>query len=238
MRILVFLLVLANLLFYAFSQGYFGRAENPDARRMAQQVAPERMKIVAQGEQQAPVPVPAVVPVPALETEKPAPVAPPVVAPEPVAPLSCSRWDMLPPVDADRLVTLIGQKFPAFKLNRRLDPGEGHDWWVFIPPQPNKAEADKKAAQLKALGVTDYFIIQEAGPYRYAISLGVFSSGNGAQERLTEVVQLGVRSAKSGLRPGKDGHASLDARGPAVDQPGLRRLVAGVVPGVKVQNCQ
>ena len=236
MRILVFLLVLANLLFYAFSEGYFGRAENPDARRMAQQVAPERMKIGARGESPAAPPAPAVVPAPPPEPEAPAPVAP-LVTPEPVAAVSCSRWDLLPPADADRLATVIGQKFPAFKLNRRLDPGEGHDWWVFIPPQPDKAEADKKAAQLKALGVTDYFVVQEAGPNRYAISLGVFSSGNGAQERLAEVVQLGVRSAKSGLRPGKDGRASLDARGPAVDQPAVRRVAAGVVPGVKVQNC-
>lgn len=237
MRILVFLLVLANLLFYAFSEGYFGRAENPDARRMKQQVAPERMKIVARGESPAAAPAPAVVPAPAPEPEAPVPVAP-VVTPEPVATISCSRWELLPPADADRLATLIGQKFPAFKLNRRLDPGEGHDWWVFIPPLPDKAEADKKAAQLKALGVTDYFVVQEAGPNRYAISLGIFSSGNGAQERLAEVNQLGVRSAKSGLRPGKDGRASLDARGPAVDQPAVQRVAAGVVPGVKVQNCQ
>lgn len=236
MRVLVFLLVLANLLFYAFSEGYLGRAENPDARRMKQQVAPERMKIVARGESPAAAPPPAVVPAPPPEPEAPAPVAP-VVAPEPVAAVSCSRWESLSPADADRLAALIGQKFPAFKLNRRLDPGEGHDWWVFIPPLPNKLEVDKKAAQLKGLGITDYFIVQEAGPNRYAISLGIFSSGNGAQERLTEVNKLGVRSAKSGLRPGKDGHASLDARGPAVDQPALRRVAAGAVPDVKVQNC-
>jgi hypothetical protein len=239
-RVLVFLLVLANLLFYAFSEGYLGRAENPDTRRMTQQVAPERMKIVARGDQPAtaPAPEPAVAPVPQPEPEAPPPppVAP-VVAAEPVAALSCSRWDLLRPADADRLAAMVGQKFPAFKLNRRLDPGEGHDWWVYIPPLPDKAEADKKAAQLKALGVTDYFIVQEVGPNRHAISLGVFSSGNGAQERLAEVAALGVRSAKSSLRPGKDGHASLDARGPAVDQPALRRLAAGLVPGSKVQNC-
>mgnify|MGYP000864425787 CR=1 FL=1 len=246
MRVLVFLLVLANLLFYAFSEGYFGRAENPDARRMTQQVAPERMKIVARGEQPAPAPAPAVAPAPPPEPEAPAPapVAPapapvaPVVAPEPVVALACSRWESLQPTDADRLATLIGQKFPAFKLSRRLDPGEGNGWWVFIPPQADKATADKKASQLRGFGVTDYFIVQEAGPNRYAISLGIFSSEKGAQERLADVKELGVRSAKLSLRPGKDSHASLDARGPAVDQPALRKLVAGAIPGSKAQNCQ
>ena len=237
MRVLVFLLVLANLLFFAFSEGYFGRAENPDARRMTQQVAPERMKIVARGEQPAPAATPAVVPAPPTEPETPTPVAP-VVVPEPAVALGCSRWESLLPADADRLTTLIGQKFPAFKLNRRLDPGEGNGWWVFIPPQIDKAEADKKAGQLRGMGVTDYFIVQESGANRYAISLGIFSSEKGAQERLAEVKALGVRSAKLSLRPGKDSHVSLDARGPAVDQPALRKLVAGVVPGSKAQYCQ
>lgn len=237
MRILVFLLVLANLLFYAFSEGYFGRPENPDTRRMTQQVAPERMKIVARGELPAPVVAPAVVAAPPPVPEEPVPApAASVAAPEPTVVASCSRWESLTPAEADRLAAVIGQKFPAFKLNRRLYPGEGNDWWVYIPSQADKAEADKKAAQLKGLGITDYFIVQE-GPNRYAISLGIFSSGNGAQDRLAEVKALGVRSAKLSLRPDKDSHASLDARGPAVDQPALRKVASGVVPGSKVQNC-
>ena len=238
MRVLVFLLVLANLLFYAFSEGYFGRAENPDARRMKQQVAPERMKIVARGDLPAQESTPAVIPAapPQPESEVPASVAS-VSTAEPEAVTSCSRWEALSPADADRLVALIGQKFPAFKLTRRLDPGEGNGWWVYLPPQPDKAEADKKAGQLRGFGVTDYFIVQEAGANRYAISLGIFSSEKGAQERLAEVKALGVRSAKLSLRPGKDSHANLDARGPAVDHPALRRLVAGAVPGIKPQTC-
>ena len=50
MKVLVFLLVLANLLFYAFSAGYLGRPDNPDAGRVGQQILPERMRIVSRGE--------------------------------------------------------------------------------------------------------------------------------------------------------------------------------------------
>ena len=236
MRALVFLLVLANLLFYAFSEGYFGRAENPDARRMKQQVAPERMKIVARGELPALASASVLLPASSPESDTPTSVAV-IATPEPEVLISCSRWESLSPADADRLVAMVGQKFPAFKLTRRLDAGEGNGWWVYFPPQPDKAEADKKAGQLRGLGVTDYFIVQEAGANRYAISLGIFSSEKGAQERLTEVKALGVRSAKLSLRPGKDSHASLDARGPAVDQPALRRLVASTLTDVQAQNC-
>ena len=38
MKALVFLLILFNLLFYAFTQGYFGQAEHPDAGRIEKQV--------------------------------------------------------------------------------------------------------------------------------------------------------------------------------------------------------
>ena len=44
MKVLVFLLVLGNLLFYAFSAGYLGHPDNPDAARVDQQITPERLR--------------------------------------------------------------------------------------------------------------------------------------------------------------------------------------------------
>lgn len=242
MRVLVFLLVLANLLFYAYSEGYFGRTESPDARRMAQQVAPERMKIVARGELPAVAPVALPVEPPPAPAEAEPTVAPvtvaPVVVPEPPVVISCSRWDQLQQADAERLTSMVTQKFPAFKQSRRIDPGEGNGWWVFIPPLPGKAEADKKAGELRAFGVTDYFIVQEAGANRYAISLGIFSSEKGAQERLADVKNLGVRSAKLSLRPGKDSRVTLDLRGPETERAALRKAALYLLPAIKAQACQ
>ena len=58
MKAIVFLLVLANVLFYAFTEGYLGRSESPDAGRVEQQVQAERMRIVSRGEvPAAPAPV-------------------------------------------------------------------------------------------------------------------------------------------------------------------------------------
>ena len=47
MRAFVFLLILANLLFLAWSQGYFGVSSNPDAFRVQQQLLADQVKIVA-----------------------------------------------------------------------------------------------------------------------------------------------------------------------------------------------
>lgn len=235
MRLLVFLLVLANVLFYAFSEGYFGRSESPDAHRIAQQLTPERIKIVARGEQPATPPAPVAAPVPAPEAKPAAPAVPEPV-PTPVV-NACSRWDLLPASDADRLAALVTQKFPGFKVVRRIDPGEGNGWWVFIPPLPDKAATEKKAGELRALGITDYFIIQEAGVSRFAISLGVFSTEKGGQDRLADVKEQGVRSARLSLRPGKDSHVTLDFTGPESERLALRKAAAELLPKTKAQAC-
>jgi hypothetical protein len=52
---------------------------------------------------------------------------------------------------------------------------------VYLPSQATLAAANKKAAELKQLGIADFFILQESGPFKFAISLGVFRSEAAAQ---------------------------------------------------------
>ncbi len=261
MKALVFLLVLVNVLFYAFSAGYFGGPQNPDAHRVEQQLMPERMRIVSRGEApKAPAgpPAPAVpaaegvetksdapaastqestaapAPTPVVEAEKPAPAPAPVAAA--AEPAACLAWNHLAAADADRVTALLAGKFPDYRVKRQVEPGEGNGWWVFIPPLAGKAEADKKASELRALEVTDYFILQD-GASRFAISLGVFSSEKGAQERLAELKAKGVRSAKLMPRPGKDATVTLTASGPGGARAAVRSAVAGILPKTAAQAC-
>jgi hypothetical protein len=65
---------------------------------------------------------------------------------------------------------------------RRTEETAG--WWVFIPAQKvaNRARrALRKAAELRNLGVEDYFIVQEEGQHRWALSLGVFRTEDAAR---------------------------------------------------------
>lgn len=221
MKILVFLLVLANLLFYAFTEGVFGRPGNPDAGRAEQQVQPDRLRIVSRGEAPAK---------PAVEAKVETPV---VADDEPV----CVAWPHLSAADADRLAALLAERHAGFRLSRQAVAGEGSGWWVYVPPLASKAEAERKAAELRGLGVADYFPIQE-GPNRNAISLGIFSSQKGAQERLAELRTKGVRSARIAPRPGKDGSVSLRATGPASAREALLASVEGILPRAEVQACK
>lgn len=244
MKVLVFLLVLANLLFYALGAGYFGRADNPDAGRVDQQVVPERMRIVSRGE----------APVATVKPEAVTAVTKPEAEPEPAAPVKaatdapakeakvdnapiCLAWRPLAVADADRLAALLSKRFGDFKLTRKTLAAEGNGWWVFIPPLPGKAEADKKAGELRDLGATDFFVMPD-GPNRFAISLGVFSSEKGSQDRLAELKAKGVRSAVAAPRPGKDSVVMLQARGPREAKAALLAAVVAALPKAEAQGCK
>lgn len=242
MKVIVFLLVLANLLFYAYSVGQLGHPENPDAGRPGQQILPERMRIVSRGD--APVEpvktdVPNLGPIAAPKPEDTKPEGTQdeaVVKPPELAPV-CLAWEHLAAADADRLAAVLAGKFADFKVSRRVIAAEGNGWWVHVPPLASKADADKKAGELKQLEISDFFVVQD-GPSRYAISLGVFSSEKGAQDRLADLKAKGVRSAKVGPRPGKDSTVRLQAHGPSTDKDGLLAAVAKVLPKAEVQDCK
>jgi hypothetical protein len=150
---------------------------------------------------------------------------------------ACTRWENLPAADAERLAARLTDRFPAFKLSRQRETSEGDSWWVYIPPQPNKQGADKKTGELRALGISDYFIVQEPGARYLAISLGIFSSQKGAEERLAQLRDIGVRSAQLSLRPSKDSRVTLDARGPALDRVAIRSAATNLLPTSRALDC-
>lgn len=220
MKALVFLLVLANVLFYAFAGGYFGHPGNPDAGRAEQQLAPERVRIVARG---------------------PNPPAKGAVeaAQRPAEPEElCLRWDHLAAAEADQLASALAEKFAGVRVERRPASTDGAAWWVLVPAQTSKAEAERKAGELKQLGVSDLFVVQEAGPNQFAISLGVFSSEKGGQEQLAELRAKGVKSAKLIPRPGKEPQFSVEARGPLAKKGEVQEFAEGVVTKSTAQGCK
>jgi hypothetical protein len=223
LRVVVFLLILANLLFYAFAGGYFGRPENPDAGRVGQQLAADRLRIVGHDQK----------PPPKGNGERQSADAE-RTDPEEL----CLLWDHLPAADADRLASSLAEKFAGVRVERRVVAAEGAGAWVMVPPLGSKAEAERKAAEFKGLGVSDMFIIQEAGPNQYAISLGVFSSEKGGQDRLAELKAKGVRSARLMPRPGKESQFQVEARGPLANKTEVQEFAGGIVAKKSAQACK
>ena len=187
MRTLFLLLLAAGLGFFAWAR--FLAAPDPgiDPRPLAQQIAPEKVRVVPESELAKTPPPAAAQPKPS----SPAPTEPP--------PLACLEWGSFSPTDAMQ----AEQRLEPLALGARLAQYRGEEtagWWVFIPPQPNRSAALKKAAELKQLGVDEYFVVQEEGRQRWALSLGVFRSEEAARARLDALRARGVKSAQLGQR--------------------------------------
>jgi len=227
MRALVFLLILANLFFFAWTEGYFGASADHDALRLQQQLLADQISIVARDEP----PVSEVkAPVVEAKIEKPARL------PEKKAPEACLLLSDLPVAEMVRIERLLADKFDLFRASRTMSNGSG-SFWVFIPPLASKQDAERKASELKALRVPEFFIVQEPGPNRFAISLGIFSSKEAASERLAELREKGVRSAKVGERDVKPASGSLEIQGPEAQVDGVRQALSAAVPKTKIAVC-
>ena len=95
----------------------------------------------------------------------------------------------------------------------------------------------RKAAELKTLAVNEYFVMQDEGPNRWAISLGVFRTEDGARARLAALRAQGVRTAQIGERDATVPKVWLQVSG--VDAGLLARLkeTARTAEGSELREC-
>lgn len=212
MRTLFLVLVLANVAFFAWSR-YFAPSEAAADGALARASDPDKLKLIAPGELPA-VPVP----------QKPAALT------------GCLEWGSFTLADYPRAEKALEPLALGGRLaQRRTEEVAG--WWVFIPPQANRQAALKKAAELRALGVEDYFVVAEDGEFRWALSLGVFRSEEAAQAHLAALRQQGVRSALVGLRETVVPKVWLQVKGidPALES--RLKDIARQVDGSELRSC-
>lgn len=126
----------------------------------------------------------------ALDATKPA--AKPVV-------LVCAEIGNFSPAEAKRFSAQLAPLSLGPKVTQR-QVQEVATHMVYIPPQVDKEAAEKKAGELRRLGVEDFFIIQDNSSLRWGISLGVFKMEEAARAHLANLNQKGVRTARIGQR--------------------------------------
>jgi len=227
-RTLALIFVLANVAFFAWSR-YVGAPEGAgDPLPLKRQIEPDKLRVVTPGEVSAPAPAPAPAPRAAA-----APAASPVAA-------KCVEWGSFTIADAPRAEKALEPLALGTRVaQRRTEEAAG--WWVYIPPQSQGGNARqlalRKATELKSLGIEDYFIVQEDGPNRWALSLGVFRAEDAAQARLAALRAQGVRTARVGARDTVVPKVWLQVKD--VDAPLFARLreTARGIEGSELRDC-
>jgi hypothetical protein len=192
MRALALLLVLGNLAFFAWWRYFSPPDAGLDPKPLGRQISPEKLRVVPAAElAKAP---------PAARKGAPQPAAPqpPAPAPQPVA-SACLEWGSFTLTDAPRMEKALEPLALGTRLAQRPTQ-ETAGWWVFMPPQGSRQAALRKAAELKNLGVEEFFVLSEDGQYRWAVSLGVFRTEEAARARLAALRTQGVRTAQVGPR--------------------------------------
>jgi hypothetical protein len=205
MRALFLLLVLANLLFFAYA---LVTRDGGDIAALIPQLemAPEKIKLLKSTNK--------------LPAEKPkgqGKAIPPSARTAGPPPAACLEWgNFVGPAVAKAEGALARVGIAADQFERSVADSGGY--WVHMPPMKTKAEVDKKVGELKSLGVTEFFVVGEAGQWRNAISLGIFRSEEAAQAFLAQLKERGVRSAVAARRENFLKHVVLHVRDP---NPGL-----------------
>lgn len=231
-RLIFFALLLANVAFFAWRQNA-GPAEGHEPQRLQQQIEPDKLKLILPEKPPAPAaePKPAESKAPeakaaepktseanAPETKvaepKPADAPAKTKAAEAAPALLCKSFNGLTPESAKAAQAAISSTAPNAKV-ALVPTKESTSYWVHIPPQQNKAGADKKVAELKQMGVEDSFIISDEGPNKWAVSLGLFKSKDMADNYLQKLGKQGVRSAKIEVRDKGADRARLEVSAPA-----------------------
>ena len=189
LKFLFWLLAGVNLLVLAIGQGYLGsfRTETREPARLKNQLQAGKLTLLTQEQATAPAAPPA-----AEERATPA-----AAVPAPPPSYACTEVGNFLLADGRRFEAQVAALELGDRQSRRNVAGQDiSSYMVYIPPQGSKEGAERKAGELKQLGVKNYFIINEGSAQRWGISLGVFKSETSAQSHLASLQKQGVHSAR------------------------------------------
>jgi hypothetical protein len=226
-------LLCLNAVLFAFGQGYLGNVKlsEREPARIAKQFNTDKLQLLSGA---------AVAARPAVVT----PPAPLEAPPEPVAEaapvlVACTEFNNVVSREAGRLDKLLAPLALGTHMTRHdVTTQEISGHMVMIPPLGSKEAADKKAAELKELGVSNFFIMNDSSPFKWAISLGFFKSEAAAQTLLAALGKQGVSGAKVVGRPSASARQSYRFRN--IDAPTKAKLdaIAAKFDDIDTRSCK
>ncbi|HEU4351709.1 MAG TPA: SPOR domain-containing protein [Burkholderiales bacterium] len=209
---------LANLAFFAWWR-YGPPADAADPAPLKRQIEPEKLKVLGPADLPPPT---------AAKSEK--------LGASLTATARCVEWGSFTLADVARAELALEPLALGARLTQRRTY-EPASWWVFIPPQGSRQSALKKAAEIKELGVRDYFVVQEEGEHRWAVSLGIYRSEEAAQARLAALHNQGVQDARVGARDNAVPKVWLQVNSVDASLQARLKVLARQIEGSELKEC-
>jgi hypothetical protein len=244
-------LLFLNAALFAYAQGYLGtnKGNEEERARIKPQLNAGKLRLL--GSEQADA---AAKPAPAASgaaAAAPAQAAAQAAASAPLAassvaasaaapaPLSCIDVGTFSAAESRRFESRLAALALGERQSRQAVPAQDvTSYLVNIPPQGGKDAADRKAAELRSLGITNFFIMQGESPLKWAISLGVFKTENGAQTLLAQLNKQGVHSARITPRGPQSTRYTYRFRDVEAGTRDRIMAVADAVSAAEARNCR
>jgi hypothetical protein len=245
LRLAFWSLLFLNVVLFAFAQGLLGtgKSNEHEPARLKRQFNTAKMTLLTrdQAEAAAKAAAPPAGGEAAGAPAASAPASPVAAQPAAAAPapaFACTEVGPLTTTDARRFEARLAALNLGDRQSREaVQAQDVTSWLVHIPSQGSKEAADRKAAELRDLGVTNFFIMQGDSPLKYAISLGVFKTESGAEALLAQLGKQGVHTARIAPRGPQTTHYVYRVRG--LDA-ATRKRIEGYTErydGADVKNC-
>lgn len=242
LRFVFWSLLFLNAALFAYAQGFMGSNKGSDEERarIKPQLEAGRLTLLTSEQAEAaktPAAAAAQASAPAAAAEEASAPAPAPAAPS--KPLACIDVGTFSAGESKRFESRLAALDLGERQSRQaVQAQDVTSYLVNIPPQASKDAADRKAGELRELGVTNFFIMSGDSPMKWAISLGVFKTESGAQTLLAQLNKLGVHSARITPRGPQTTRYSYRFRD--IEAAARERIVsvADAVSSAEVKNCR
>ena len=187
MKWLFGILLLASLAFGAVMQwGSKGFGDNKILQAQTP-LFPEKIKLLP------------IAPVSAVTAQSAVQTTAASTSPPPQAIASCFEWGDFSANDLARATTTLNSLNLGDTLTQR-EVLHANGYWVYLPPLNTSAEVAKMVAQIKNLSLEEFYVVQDDGKWKNAISLGVFKSQEAANRFRDNLRAKGLKFASVGER--------------------------------------
>jgi hypothetical protein len=182
LRLMVLILLVANGLYLAWSQGLlktygWAPAQQTEPQRQAQQIHPERMRILGTEDQRRPE---------ARASQ---------ISPTPPRPAECLQAGLFDERQSETLRKALTPALPAgsWALESGMEPNR---WIVYMGKYADNEAMNRKLAELRARGLNIRFEPLLNPALAPGLSLGGYPTEAAARDALAELANRGVRTAR------------------------------------------
>lgn len=223
MRALLLILLLANLVLWAYQQSWLGQMP-PTGRepgRITQQIQPEAIRVLSEADLKQ-----------LRERTKEGSTG----AERKDVPMACVEFGDFAADAAER----VQARLEAMNLGVRLAtisieiPG----WYmVYVPPLKTRAEADRTADELRGRGVRDLMVIEDNSALRNAISLGQFKDQDLALRHQSDLERRGIKGVRVSVRSGGGTATRFRIKSPDATQVQQMTALQKEFAGTRITPC-